>query len=217
MKINEVEARVGITKKNIRFYEEQGLLSPRRNSENGYRDYGEGELVALRQIKLLRKLGVPLEEIRKMQAGGITLGDCMRRHLVTLEREQRNLEQSMELCRRLKERDGPLEGLDARELLEEMEAMEKAGTTFLNRQVGDTRRLRYVAPAVVTVLTVLLMGGLMGLMLWGFAIDAADAPPLPLIAVLVALPGVVILGVVAALWQRVKEIQKGEADDAKNY
>ena len=217
MKINEVEARVGITKKNIRFYEEQGLLSPRRNSENGYRDYGEGELVALRQIKLLRKLGVPLEEIRKMQAGGITLGDCMRRHLVTLEREQRNLEQSMELCRRLKERDGPLEGLDARELLEEMEAMEKAGTTFLNRQVGDTRRLRYVAPAVVTALTVLLMGGLMGLMLWGFAIDAADAPPLPLVAVLVALPGVVILGVVAALWQRVKEIQKGEADDAKNY
>lgn len=152
-----------------------------------------------------------------MQAGGITLGDCMRRHLVTLEREQRNLEQSMELCRRLKERDGPLEGLDARELLEEMEAMEKAGTTFLNRQVGDTRRLRYVAPAVVTVLTVLLMGGLMGLMLWGFAIDAADAPPLPLVAVLVALPAVVILGVVAALWQRVKEIQKGEADDAKNY
>ena len=36
MKINEVEALVGITKKNIRFYEEQGLLSPRRNSENGY-------------------------------------------------------------------------------------------------------------------------------------------------------------------------------------
>ena len=28
MKINEVEAQVGITKKNIRFYEEQGLLSP---------------------------------------------------------------------------------------------------------------------------------------------------------------------------------------------
>ena len=35
LKINEVEALVGITKKNIRFYEEQGLLSPRRNSENG--------------------------------------------------------------------------------------------------------------------------------------------------------------------------------------
>ena len=217
MKINEVEARVGITKKNIRFYEEQGLLSPRRNSENGYRDYGEGELAALRQIKLLRKLGVPLEEIRRMQAGSITLGDGMRRHLVTLEREQRSLEQSMELCRRLKDRDGTLAALEAGELLEEMEALEKTGATFPNRQVGDTRRMRYVAPAVVTVLTVLLMAGLIGLMLWAFAIDAEDAPPLPLLAVLVALPCVVILGVLLALIQRVKEIRKGEVDDAKNY
>ena len=152
-----------------------------------------------------------------MQAGGITLGDCMRRHLVTLEREQHSLEHSIELCRRLKDRGGTLESLDARELLEEMEAMEKEGTIFLNRQVGDTRRIRYVAPAVITVLTVLLMAGLIALMLWGFSIDAEDAPPLPLVVVLVALPGVVILGVLAALWQRVKEIQKGEADDAKNY
>jgi len=96
VKINEVEALVGITKKNIRFYEEQGLLSPRRNSENGYRDYGPEEVAVLRQIKLLRKLGVPLEEIRRMQAGG-TVADGMRRHLVTLERERRDLEQSMEL------------------------------------------------------------------------------------------------------------------------
>ena len=44
MKINEVEALVGITKKNIRFYEAEGLLAPRRNSENGYRDYGEAEV-----------------------------------------------------------------------------------------------------------------------------------------------------------------------------
>ena len=38
LKINEVEALVGITRKNIRFYEAEGLLAPRRNSENGYRD-----------------------------------------------------------------------------------------------------------------------------------------------------------------------------------
>ena len=99
MKINEVEAQVGITKKNIRFYEAQGLLTPRRNSENGYRDYGPEEVEALRQIKLLRKLGVPLEEIRRMQTGSSTIGDGMRRHLVTLERERRSLEQSIEFCR----------------------------------------------------------------------------------------------------------------------
>ena len=217
MKINEVEALVGITKKNIRFYEEQGLLSPRRNSENGYRDYGEGEVAALQQIKLLRKLGVPLEEIRRMQRGACTVADGMRRHLVTLERERRNLEQSMELCRELKDQEVRLKDLDAARLLEEMERLERSGTTFLDKQMGDTRRIRYIAPSVVAVLTVLLMGGLIGLMLWAFAIDASDAPPLPLIVVLVMLPGVVILGVLLALYQRIREIQKGEVDDAKNY
>ena len=60
MKINEVEALVGITKKNIRFYEAEGLLTPRRNSENGYRDYGDEDVAVLRRIKLMRKLGLPL-------------------------------------------------------------------------------------------------------------------------------------------------------------
>ena len=39
MKINEVEAAVGVTKKNIRFYEEEGLITPGREPGNGYRSY----------------------------------------------------------------------------------------------------------------------------------------------------------------------------------
>ena len=38
MKIKQVEELVGITKKNIRFYEDQGLLEVKR-AENGYREY----------------------------------------------------------------------------------------------------------------------------------------------------------------------------------
>ncbi len=217
MKINEVEAQVGITKKNIRFYEEQGLLSPSRNSENGYRDYGPEEVAALRQIKLLRKLGLPLEEIRRMQGGGSTVADGMRRHLVTLEREQRNLEQSVELCQKLKNREERLEYLDAGALLEEMERMEREGTTFKDKQMGDTRRIRYVAPIVVTILMTALMVGIIALMVWAFTVDPAEAPPMPLMALFIAIPAVVILGVLLALYQRLNEIRKGEEDDAKDY
>ena len=216
VKINEVEAQVGITKKNIRFYEEQGLLSPRRNSENGYRDYGEGEVAVLRQIKLLRKLGVPLEEIRRMQAGG-TVGDGMRRHLVTLERERRSLEQSIELCRGLKDREERLDTLDAAALLAEMERLEQAGTTFQDKQKQDLRPARYAGAVVMALLTTGLMAGVMALMLWGVASDPESAPPPALVAVLAALPVVVILGVLLALAQRIREIQRGEEDDAKNY
>ena len=216
MKINEVEAQVGITKKNIRFYEEQGLLSPRRNSENGYRDYGEAEVAILRQIKLMRKLGVPLEEIRRMQAGG-TVADGMRRHLVTLERERKSLEQSIQLCQSLKDREERLEALDAAALLEEMERLEQAGATFQDRQKGDLKPVRYAGAVVMALLTTALMAALIVLMVWGFTADPTDAPPLALLVVLVAIPGVIILGVLLALFQRIKEIQKGEEDDAKNY
>ena len=216
MKINEVEARVGITKKNIRFYEEQGLLTPGRNSENGYRDYGEEEVAVLQRIKLMRKLGVPLEEIRQMQSGSHTVADGMRRHLVSLEREQRNLEQSMELCRSLKDREVRLDSLDAAAILEEMERLEQEGTTFLNKQQEDNK-LPYVAPIVVAVGMTVLMGGLVLLMLRAFRMDPVNAPPLPLIAVLVLMPVGVLLGVYLALYQRVKEIRKGEAEDAKRY
>ena len=146
-----------------------------------------------------------------MQSGTHTVGDGMRRHLVTLERDKKNLEQSIQLCRTLSDRNERLDDLDAAALLEQMD------TTFLNKQVEDTKRLRYIAPAVVTVLTVALMAGLMALMIWGFTIDAEEAPPLPLVVVLVAIPGVIILGVLLALIQRVQEIEKGEVDDAKKY
>ena len=67
MKINQVEELVGITKKNIRFYEEQGLICPDRDRNNGYREYNLDDVKKLNQIKLLRRLEVPIEEIRKIQ------------------------------------------------------------------------------------------------------------------------------------------------------
>ena len=216
MKINEVEALVGITKKNIRFYEAEGLLSPRRNSDNGYRDYGEAEVAVLRRIKLLRKLGVPLEEIRRMQSGAHTVGDGMRRHLITLERERENLEQSMALCASLTECRERLEDLDAEAVLDRMEQLERSGTTFQNKQRQDVR-IRYVAPVVITLLTILLMGGLAALIIWGYTIDVEEAPPLPLVLVLAAIPVLVIGGVVLALVQRVREIERGEEDDARQF
>ena len=43
MKIKQVEELVGITRKNIRFYEEQGLLNVER-AENGYREYHTADI-----------------------------------------------------------------------------------------------------------------------------------------------------------------------------
>ena len=216
MKINEVEALSGIPKKNIRFYEEQGLLSPRRNPENGYRDYGDEEVALLRRIRLFRKLDVPIDEIRLMFSGTHTLGDGMRRHLICLERQQRNLQQSMELCQELSTLDIPVSELDCQALLERMETLEHSGTRFRDVTQKDIRR-RYIAPVTVTALVVTVMAALIWLILWAMSLAPEDAPPVWFVAVVLLVLAAVGFGSVLALLQRIREIRKGEIDDARKY
>ena len=216
MKINEVEELTGITKKNIRFYEEQGLFSPGRNAENGYRVYGDREVQILKQIKLMRKLGVSIEDIRQMLAGKNTVADGMRRHLVTVEREKKNLEHAIDLCRELQELDVPLSEIDTDGILAQMDALERTGTSFQNKQKEDVR-IRYVAPVIITVLMLGLKLGLILLMLWGYAVSPEDAPPVAMLVVLILICVSVGAGVLLALFQRIREIGIGEVEDARKY
>lgn len=215
MKINAVEQQVGITKKNIRFYEEQGLLNPRRNSENGYREYGPDEVEVLQRIKLLRKLGFPLEEIRQMQSGSLTIVDGMERHRITLVREQKNLEQSIVLCGQLAQGGQRLEDLDGAAILQQMEAMEAGGTTFQNHQRADWRR-SMVAPVVITLASMAVLLALPGYTLWA-VVDGGSRMPLLLLLLMTLLPALAGVAVVATLLQRIREIRAGELDQAKQY
>ena len=98
MKINQVEELVDITKKNIRFYEDQGLVAPRRNPENGYRDYTMKDVEILHKIKLLRMLGVSCEDIRRMEAGELSMRQCMMEQSESLTRQQKDIEHMKEMC-----------------------------------------------------------------------------------------------------------------------
>lgn len=216
MKINEVEERVGITKRNIRYYEKEGLLKPGRNSENGYRDYTDSDVAELKRIKLLRKLDMPMEEIRRMQSGLLTLADALRRHVITLERQRSNLTTVQALCAELLDGGEQLSALDADVYLSKMEQMEQEGTRFVNIKKKDTIT-RYVGPAIAAAVFVALMGAVIALFVWAFFQDPASAPPLPLLAVIVAVPAVLIVGVLVALVQRFKEIRGGEEDAASQY
>ena len=69
MTMHEVCARLGLTKKAVRYYISEGLIAPRR-LENGYADFSEADCEALERIALLRRLDLPLSEIRALIAGG---------------------------------------------------------------------------------------------------------------------------------------------------
>ena len=217
MKINEVESLIGITKKNIRFYEDQGLITPARDKNNGYRYYDESNIKTLEQIKLFRKLDVPLEEIRSMQQGSTTVADCMKRHLVTLERKQSNLSHAVDFCNSLKDLDISLSNLDAHDLLEEMNNMENKGTSFNDVKKKDVKVASYAGAIGATAVIVIFSLGMLFLFHWAFKTAPEDAPPLWFIIGLCSVFLAFIIGAIISLVQRFSEIKKGEVDDAKQY
>ncbi|MGW2354026.1 MerR family transcriptional regulator [Actinacidiphila glaucinigra] len=65
MRIKELSERVGVSTRLLRYYEEQGLISPRRE-ENGYRCYDEAAVERVEQIRGLLGAGLTTEIIREV-------------------------------------------------------------------------------------------------------------------------------------------------------
>lgn len=211
MRINKVEELVGITKKNIRFYEEKGLLNPVRNSENGYREYSMEDVETLQKIKLLRQLSVPIEEILKLQQGYLTLEDSMKRHIIVLEREEDNVRQKKVICQQIESSSEQLADIDTGKYLLQMQEMEKEGVRFMNIKQTDKRKK---APILAAVVMIFLMCASIGILVWAAKVDPI---PLPFLLFIIAMPMAVIVGVLLALKERMKQIEGGEEDAARKY
>jgi DNA-binding transcriptional MerR regulator len=66
MLIGELANRTGTTIKALRYYEQEGLLHPRR--ANGYRDYDEATVTVVGDIRLLMSLGLTAADARAFLA-----------------------------------------------------------------------------------------------------------------------------------------------------
>jgi Predicted transcriptional regulators len=62
MKIGELSKRSGVSIRSLRYYEQQGLLTPVRQ-ENGYREYSPLAVEQVNTIKLYLGLGLTTEQI----------------------------------------------------------------------------------------------------------------------------------------------------------
>ena len=217
MKINEVEAAVGVTKKNIRFYEEEGLITPGREPGNGYRSYSQADVERLRRIKLLRKLDVPLAEIREMLEGRKTLAEGMGQQLERLNARRKDLDEAIGFCTVLEKASGNLEELDVEQTLARLAAREEQGVTFVNIERTDRKGERIRGACVGAALFVALMAFVIATMAWAFYRGPQEAPPLPLLIVLFGIPVGCIVGTLKVLLERIEEIGKGEEDAYRNY
>lgn len=130
MKIGDVETRTGITKQNVRFYEKKGLLHPKRGAENNYREYTEEDVETLKLIKILRRLDIPIEDIRHVLDGEIEMDAVIQAHLRILQEKKDGLDAVIRMCRFLLKADGESFAVD--EVLCKMDEMEKRGGRFMS-------------------------------------------------------------------------------------
>ncbi|MEV4108950.1 MerR family transcriptional regulator [Nonomuraea sp. NPDC049695] len=65
MKIGDLARRTGVSRRLLRYYEEQGLLRPVR-LPNGYREYGEPDVAAVRHIRAMLAAGLPTAVIARL-------------------------------------------------------------------------------------------------------------------------------------------------------
>lgn len=127
MKINEAEQILGITKANIRFYEKEGLLTPSRN-ESGYRDYNESDIARLKQIVILRKLGLPVNQIQEVLDGALPLQEAMEQNIDSLSHQIEALGGALALSRQLRMEN--VETLDVERYWDLIQTQEAQGLQF---------------------------------------------------------------------------------------
>lgn len=130
MNINELENMTGITKQNIRFYEKKGLLHPKRNLMNNYREYTQEDVKILQTIKMLRKLDMPIEDIHQILSEEVKVSTAIQKHLDELTKKKSELESCISICKNLCHEE--LSTLDVDKVLSEMDEMEKRGGLFMS-------------------------------------------------------------------------------------
>jgi DNA-binding transcriptional MerR regulator len=111
--VSRLGRELGISRTTLLYYERLGLLVPARRSRAGYRLYGEAELGRLREIRRLRRAGVPLRSIARAIGSPRTLAETLRDRLDALRSEMDALREQQRVVIGLLRTDGVREAAGA--------------------------------------------------------------------------------------------------------
>ena len=143
MKIKDVEKQVGISKANIRFYEEEGLIHPARNQENNYREYSETDVDRL------------------------TLQEALSRRLDEIEKEERTLKETKLTCQKALKSKLDITSIDQLEIEEEKEEWQVRLAILLKEDIVQKKLSRdemnneiacfFIAGTILSVISIWLL------------------------------------------------------------
>ena len=131
----------GVTPRTLRWYDQKGLLKPRRTTEAGYRLYGREEVDRLQTILFYKELGLELEAVREiLDAPGFDRLAALQSHLAELETRRRRLDALiLTVEKTIDETKGGTPMLDK----EKFEAFKRRAVEANEEQYGKEIRKKY--------------------------------------------------------------------------
>jgi len=129
MTIKQLEQELEIPRATIRFYEKENLIAPKRG-DNSYREYSEEDVVTLKKIIILRKIGLSVADIKNVLDGASPLLELVTKNISELQNQIKELEGAINVCKIMQDRNEEIFSLDTTLYWNEIEKQEKAGLKF---------------------------------------------------------------------------------------
>ena len=161
MKIKEVENRVGMTRANIRYYEQEGLLKPTIRNENNYREYSEEDVKQLQRIKILRLLGVTPADIKLLNGNAISMEALMQKRLKELEKEAKEIQDIHRICETIIDKKIDVHSLNENILTGDQDAWLVRVEELLNKDIVEEVIVKKQLNATMA-----------GMLSWGYILSA---------------------------------------------
>lgn len=120
--VNKLAKIAGVSVRTLHYYDEVGLLKPSTLQKNGYRVYGERELLELQQILFFRELDFPIEEIKRiMSSPAFDKRQALHDHRAMIELKKKRLSgliKTIDTTLQKLENQHPMDDQDMKELYE---------------------------------------------------------------------------------------------------
>lgn len=139
--IKELAELAGTSTRTLRFYEEKGLLSPKRAGTGEYRIYREKEVDILQQILFFREMGFSLAQIEKaLKEKNFDRIQAMEEQLQSLETEKQRLDRLIVTIRKtIQKEKGEIQMSDR----EKFEGLKKEMIAENEKKYGKEIREKY--------------------------------------------------------------------------
>ena len=210
MLINEVENKVGLSKKSIRFYEEHNLIHPKRTDKE-YRIYDDEDLKKLKLIKILRELGISINELEKLENKEIELKECLNNRIKNIEKEEEQYGRAKQICIKIISKDDfNLNNID--EYFNSINKLNKEGFTM--KKINDEQKKKIFGAVISSIIFGLLLLFVGVAMIYGMINDPIPIPIFVILELIVLVP---LISIIINLVIRIKEIKGGEEDEASKY